>query len=364
AFDGYFPPNSFINNSGQLTGFSYDTLQLISQKLNMKIEIDDRIQWQNIYKAALDRKIDVVATMVKRPEREHQFAFTGPYVFKSLVIITHKSNQKIKTRGDLSRKTIAPVEDYQYTQRILKDFPDITPFYVDNMDDALIAVETRQADAAISFFAASYFLQDKYLLSNIKVSAFYDRNSANESIAVRKDWPILVGILQKGLNSITEAENQAIINQWHLTTELPVDYETIKKIAIALLRILLILLRWIGQIKRQNRRIKIAQNKLLIVNSELKHFKENLENQVLQRTMQLQNSEQKYRSLVENLQDEYFFYQHDLDGIYTYLSPSTTTILGYSTDQFSQHYSTFLTNHPDNAKTDEYTRQCLNGKKV
>ena len=364
AFDGYFPPYSFINESGQLAGFSYETLQLISQKLNMQIEIDDRIEWQNIYKAALDRKIDVVATMVKRPEREHQFAFTSPYVFKSLVIITHISNQKIKTRNDLSGKTVALVEDYQYSQRILKDFPDITPFYVDNMDDALIAVETQQAEAAISFFAASYFLQDKYLLSNIKVAAFYDRNSANESIAVHKDQPILAGILQKGLDAITETEKQTIYNKWQPSIELPVDYTTITRIAATFLLIFFILLIWIGQMKRQNRRIKIAQNKLLKVNNQLNHFKENLENQVFQRTNQLQKSEQKYRSLVENLQDEYFFYQHDLEGVLNYLSPSVTTILGYSVDELLQHFKTHLTDHPNNAKIDEYTKRSLSGEKV
>lgn len=364
AFDGYFPPYSFINESGQLAGISYDTLQLISQKLNMQFEINDRILWKDIYQAALDRKIDVVATMVNRPEREFQFAFTRPYVFKSLVIVTHKTNKQIKHRNHLSGKTIALVKDYQYSQRILKDFPDITPFYVDNMGDALIAVETQQADAAISFFAASHFFQNKFLLSNIKVSAFYDRNSANESFAVRKDWPMLVGILQKGLDAITEVEKQAINNQWHPPIELPVDYDTIKKIAIIFLLILFILLRWIGQIKRQNQRIRIAKNKLLKVNNELNEFKENLEAQVLQRTRQLQNSEQKYRSLVENLQDEYFFYQHNLEGIFSYLSPSITSILGYSIDEFLQHYSTYQTDHPCNAKVDEYTKRCLDGEKV
>ncbi len=364
AFDGYFPPYSFISESGQLAGIAYDTIRLITQKLNIQVKIDARIVWKDIYQAAVDKEIDVIATMVKRPEREFQFAFTRPYVFKSLVIVTHKTNSIIKNRSDLSGKTVALVKSYQYSQGILKDFPDITPFYVDNMRDALIAVETQQADAAISFFAASYFLQNKYLLSNIKFAAFYDRNSSNESIAVRSDWPILANILQKGLNALTETEKQAINAKWHPPIELPVDYKTISRIVITFLLLLLMLLLWVGQIKRQNRRIKITQKKLISANNELNNLKENLEIQVLQRTEQLQNSEQKYRSLVENLQDEYFFYQHDLEGVFTYLSPSITTILGYSVDDFLKHYSTYQTDHPDNAKVDEYTARCLKGEKV
>ena len=133
AFDGYFPPYSFIKESGQLAGISYDTIQLISKKLNIHIQIDSRYLWKDIYQATLDKEIDVIATMVNRPEREDQFSFTQPYVFKSLVIITHNNNQKIKDRSDLSGKTVVLMKNYRYSERILKDFPTITPFYVENM---------------------------------------------------------------------------------------------------------------------------------------------------------------------------------------------------------------------------------------
>ena len=364
AFDGFFPPYSFVKESGELAGISYDTIQLISQKLNIQIQIDSRFLWKDIYQATLDKEIDVIATMVNRPEREDQFSFTRAYVFKSLVIVTHSSNQQIKDRSDLSGKTIVLMKNYRYSERILKDLPDITPFYVENMHEALTAIEAQQADAAIGFFAASYFLQNKYLLNNIKFAAFYDRNSANESIAVRKDWPILAGIFQKALDAITVEEKQSIDSKWHPLTKLPIDFETIRKIVTTLLVILFILLLWITQVKRQNRRIKITQNKLQTANSDLNYLKENLESQVVQRTRQFQNSEQKYRSLVENLRDEYFFYQHDLDGVYTYLSPSVTNILGYRVEDLIKDKSVLLTSHPDNANIEIYHAQCISGKQI
>jgi len=119
AFDGYFPPYSFIKESGELAGISYDTIQLISQKLNIHIQIDSRFVWKDIYQATLDKEIDVIATMVNRPEREDQFAFTRAYVFKSLVIITHSSNHKVKDRSDLSGKTVVLMKNYRYSERIL-----------------------------------------------------------------------------------------------------------------------------------------------------------------------------------------------------------------------------------------------------
>ncbi len=59
--------------------------------------------------------------------------------------------------------------------------------------------------------------------------------------------------------------------------------------------------------------------------------------------MELRESEERYRRLVENLKDEYFFYSHDTDGRVTYVSPSITHVLGYSQDDFLTHYSEYIT---------------------
>lgn len=364
AFEGDFPPYSFINEFGRLEGIAYEMIQLVSKKLDIQLEVDKRVVWEEIYQAALDKEIDIVATMVKRPDRKFQFAFTRPYVFKSLVIVTHESDKQIKGRIDLLGKVVALVKGYKYSEDILEEFPEITPFYVDNMHDALVAVETQQVDAAISYYAATYFIQNKYLLSHIKVAAFYDHNSANESIAVRNDQPILARIFQKGLSLITEMEIQAIKSKWYPPIKIPNNYETIRQIVGVFIAVFIILVLWIGQIKYQSRKLKKTKNKLLLTNGELNDLKENLEVEVFQRTKQLQNSEQKYRSLVENLRDEYFFYKHDLNGVFTYLSPSFTTILGYSTADGLQHYNYLLSDHTDNEKIPGNTIRSMKGEKI
>ena len=58
-----------------------------------------------------------------------------------------------------------------------------------------------------------------------------------------------------------------------------------------------------------------------------------LERRVEGRTRELRESRERYRRLVEGLQDEYFFYATDPEGVITYLSPSVHTILGYLPDQ-------------------------------
>jgi PAS domain S-box-containing protein len=75
----------------------------------------------------------------------------------------------------------------------------------------------------------------------------------------------------------------------------------------------------------------------------------------------LRRSEEKYRRLVENLRDEYFFYSHGTDGVFTYLSPSVTSVLGYATDEFMTRYDEFLTDNPINREAVRHTDLSIRG---
>ena len=202
AYDGSLPPYSFINDSGQLEGIAIEVMNTLSKRLGIKFETYPNTTWNKLYEAAAAHKVDVVATMVNRPDRAQWFIFTQPYLIKSLVIMTKRDNVTIKNRNDLVGKTVTMVKGYQYVDRVIQEFPSVIPYFVDSMLDGLNAVSTEKADAAITFMATASYLQTKYLLTDLKFAAFYDRNSANESIAVRKDWPTLAAILQKALEHI------------------------------------------------------------------------------------------------------------------------------------------------------------------
>ena len=255
------------------------------------------------------------------------------------------------------------VKGYQYTDRVIKEFPSVTPYFVDSMLDGLKAVSTEKADAAITFMATANYLQTKYLLTDLKIAAFYDSNSVNEnineSIAVRNDWPILADILQKALDTLSEEEMQNIHAKWVPSIKPSIDYELIWKIVAAFIIVLVLLLLWIARVRRQNKKIKLSKTEVQTTNKILLALKSDLEHLVLKRTAELNSSEHKFRSLVENLRNEYFFYQRDCEGIFTYISPSITNILGYTADEFMTHYHEYLTDNPVNLKIDEYTKPCI-----
>jgi diguanylate cyclase (GGDEF)-like protein/PAS domain S-box-containing protein len=362
--DGSFPPYSFLNEHNQPVGIVIDTLELMAKKLDIEFVIDKQSNWRNVVSNLDAKKIDLILTMVKTPQREMNYLFTSPIVYKSLVIINNKDNPTINSREDIAGKTIALVKNYHYVRKILNEFPSVVPFYVDTMREALEAVEAREADATITFFAGANFLQQKYLFSNLEFAAFFERNSANDAIAVNKDQPMLAAIMQKGLDALSTDEKLSINEKWHANISLPSNHQVVIEIALSAGILISLLSLWLLREKRHNRALVSAQVEAEDANRALNSLREKLEIIVSERTVQLKNSENRYRGLVESLQDEYIFYQHNLHGDIQYVSPSITRILGHKALNFRGGYNKYLTNNMNNLAIPELIQRCIKGEHV
>ena len=77
----------------------------------------------------------------------------------------------------------------------------------------------------------------------------------------------------------------------------------------------------------------------------------------------LAKSEKQYRRLVEALRDDYFFYTHDTNGVFTYISPSIKNVLGYTEEEIQVHFTEYLTDSYINSDVVSYTEQSIKGIK-
>ena len=80
-----------------------------------------------------------------------------------------------------------------------------------------------------------------------------------------------------------------------------------------------------------------------------------------QAELAIRDGEENYKRLVENLGKKYFFYQHDTNGIFSYLSPSIKGCLGYTVEEFMAHFSKYLTESPLNKDVLKHTALCIRG---
>ncbi len=80
-------------------------------------------------------------------------------------------------------------------------------------------------------------------------------------------------------------------------------------------------------------------------------------------TRELIHSENQYRRLVDSLERDYLIYSHDINGVFSFVSPSVKTVLGYSQEEFLTHYTAFFTDNPINTAAKQHTDGSLHGEK-
>jgi PAS domain S-box-containing protein/diguanylate cyclase (GGDEF)-like protein len=422
AYDGSLPPYSFINDMGKIDGIAIELMALLSERLGLQFKTYPESNWSGLYRSAAKRKVDIVATMVNRPDRAKWFNFTKPYLTKSLVIVTKQDNTSINNRNDLSDKKVAVAQGYQYVDQVANEFPTAKLDKVSTMLGGLKKVDEGLVDAAILFLGTANYLQAKYQLGNLRVVDFYDRNSANESIAVRKDWPILVGILQKGLDSLTEKEVQKIFAKWVVQSGLPslpeadppkmqlptepvaksvieieqqpatfstkktvlepsTDMVGISKLVSVLLIVLPLFLLWLVLVRKQQRLQVKTKNEMMASARNLQsayndamHLTIDFPGEIFAKELNPElNTQTEYSGAIgiENLSpipdpeyplDESIHYRHDSDGRFIYVSPSVTNLLGYSEADFMANYRNYLTDNPVNRQLDDYIGTRIQGQ--
>lgn len=75
----------------------------------------------------------------------------------------------------------------------------------------------------------------------------------------------------------------------------------------------------------------------------------------------LKRSEDKHLRIMENLGSGHLVYVHNNQGIFTYLSPSLTDMLGYEQDEFKAHYAKHFTDNPINLIAEKHKLDSLKG---
>ncbi len=97
---------------------------------------------------------------------------------------------------------------------------------------------------------------------------------------------------------------------------------------------------------------------------ELRKARDHLEEEVVQRVAELQESEARYRRLIEALDVDYIFFSHDSEGTLQYISPSIENVLGYRQEEIL--HTTFrphFTDNPINESLEESFRDALAGRR-
>ena len=209
------PPYSYKNSAGNIQGLSIDYLELIGEKLGIKIQYLTPRSRTQILSDIKSGKGDVVASLSPDVDKEQFVLFTGNYVSSTGVIVVRKDYDKRTglNLNDFAGKRVAVVNDSSLEGYIRKNYPRVIVEEVTDNEISLQQVVLGEVEAAAMDVASlSYFLS-KQVLSSVKVAG----NTGFEykpSFGISKGSIPLQSILEKGLSQISQSERELISAKW------------------------------------------------------------------------------------------------------------------------------------------------------
>lgn len=210
-----WPPFNF-NEQGKPKGFSIDVMNLIAKKTGFRIDYISGPDWNDFLAMIRERKLDMMLNIVNTPERREYIRFTRPYAVNPNVIVSKKS-EKYETIESLNGKTVAVPKGFFYEEVLSKDYPGIKLHLVKGAVESLKAVSVGKADAALGEAAVFNHLIAGNMLNDLTLSGEVDVGQpdlANLRIGVRSDWPVLQGIMDRAVDSLTRDELATISQRW------------------------------------------------------------------------------------------------------------------------------------------------------
>ncbi len=280
-----WPPIEFFDGKGKYSGIASGFVRAVGGALGVKM-----VPVRGLDRGApLERigagDLDILAAAIPSAEAEKYVEFTKPYLSFPVVVVTRDDAPFIGALADLRGKRVGAVVGRATLDRLRRNHGDLdlVPFADDS--EALNAVASGTVDGFVDNIGVISYEIDVLGLSNLKVAAptpYTDRIA----MAVRKDWPQLRVLLDKAIDSMSDAEKAAIRNEWiAIEYQLGLDWWTVFKwaapIAAGAIVIIVVVVAWNRRLGSEIAERKQAEEKVRKILGDLNAVMEAIDYGVL-----------------------------------------------------------------------------------
>lgn len=210
-------PFDYAEN-GQAKGYSVDLLNIIAAKTGLKLTYINGFRWDDLLNMGIQHQVDVFPAIWQTEERKKHFVFTTPYIDTPYILVTHQDTHDISGIETLNGRILTGIKGFASTEQVKAHYPKIEVKEVDSAVEGLRQVSYGRADAYLGSMAETNFVINRHLVPNLKIAGETDLGGRVKSpllyIGIRKDWPILLQIIQRGMDAITQVEKQELHHKW------------------------------------------------------------------------------------------------------------------------------------------------------
>ena len=268
ASDNAWPPFEWINSDKKYQGIAADYIRLIENKLGIVFEIEKDKPWPEVVEAVKKYQLDVFSCVAKNPQRLKYVNFTRPYLSFPMVIITNTNVNYIDGINDLKSMHVSVVKGYATHEYLSANHPEIKLYLVKTSEDGLEAVSQGKVNAFVDNIATATSIIQTRGLTNLKISGEMPIRY-ELSMAVRKDWPELINILQIALDSISDEQRKNIHNKWiGVRYEHGFDYSLFWKSLIIFLLIIILFYFYNRKLSQEINHRKLAEKSAMNARDE------------------------------------------------------------------------------------------------
>ena len=282
-----YRPTEWFNEEGEYVGITADFVKEIEAALGIEFQVVQTDAWSENLRMMQAREVDIFPIAAETPDRLEYAKFTEAYINFPAVILVRHGDEDLDM-GALSGTRVAVVGGYAAQEYLEDNFPELDLVPVNSPREGLFAVSSGSVKAFISEYAAASYVIENEGISNVRVAG-ESGYTYQMGFCVRSDWPELVEILQKGLDSISSAKRKEIINRWVSPLPEPLPFYRQRAFWISIstaLGVIILIFAWNRSLKR------IVKQRT----EELRQHRDNLEDLVAERTVQLEQARQDAES--------------------------------------------------------------------
>jgi ABC-type amino acid transport substrate-binding protein/two-component sensor histidine kinase len=209
-------PYVIADSRGRLSGFAVDHLTLLNRKLGADIRLEAG-PWHEMVAKAEARAIDGLTLTAPVAERAERFAFSDAFTsaYDFIYLRTGDLLKRDAPRGldGLRGQRVGYLRGTVRISRELEQFKSITAVPAASYAELAQMLLSGDVDAAISAYTLEYWRTSNGVAGITPARVIQD-TEARLVVSVRKDWPELIPILNKGLAAIDKSEMDSIYQRW------------------------------------------------------------------------------------------------------------------------------------------------------
>lgn len=195
--EGTYPPYSYHDEEGNLTGFDVEIAKLVAEKIGVEPEFVET-KWDAMIAGLDAERFDVIANQVAiTDERTQKYDFTEPYTYIHGALIVHIDNEDITTFEDIEGKRSAQTLTSNWAQTAEEYGAELVG--VEGFEQSVELIASGRADVTLNSEVALYdYLKQK-------------PDAPIKKVTLLDEASIVAFPIRKGEASLYEAVNEALL---------------------------------------------------------------------------------------------------------------------------------------------------------